>query len=206
MFFDEIFYQYLEYTKKKYTIKYRKKLDSTNQYAYHLIDKNVKDRTIIITKNQTNGKGQRSNKWFSSKNKSLTFSLIIKTNQKYDELLSFKIGIALIEAIKKNSGISCKLKWPNDIIIERKKIGGVLIEKKKNNLVIGVGINVNESEQDINPIIRSESVSLKILTNISTQLEHLLANILNEFEKYYYQTNLQKIIQKWEENCCHINK
>jgi len=206
MFLYEIFEQHLKVKKIKYIIKYIKSIESTNQYAWDLIEKNIQDTTIVITKNQTNGKGQRGNKWFSLLNKSLTFSIIIKENKKYDELLPLKTGIAVIEGIKKNTNIDCTLKWPNDIMINQKKLGGILIEKKKGNIVIGVGINVNEDLEDINPLIRNQSTSLKIMSNLSIQLETLLAYILNKFESNYYQTNYKNIIKKWEKNCCHINE
>ena len=101
MFLYEIFEQYLIAKKINYTIKYIQTVESTNQYAWDLIKDNIQIPAIVITKNQTNGKGRRDNKWFACPNKSLTFSIIIKENKKYDELLSLKIGIAIIEAIKK---------------------------------------------------------------------------------------------------------
>ena len=206
MFFYEIFDEHLKTEKINYKIQYIETIESTNQYAWDLITKNIKNATVVITKNQTNGKGQRENKWFSSPNKSLTFSIIMKVNKKYDELLSLKTGISVIDGIKKNTSIDCHLKWPNDIMINEKKIGGILIEKKKDNIVIGIGINVNEDLEHINPLVKKYSTSLKIMSNLSIQLEKLLANILNEFEYNYYQTNYKNIIKTWEKNCCHINK
>ena len=206
MFFYELFDEHLNTEKIKYKIQYIETIESTNQYAWNVITKNIKNATVVITKNQTNGKGQRENKWFSSPNKSLTFSIIMKVNKKYDELLSLKTGISVIDGIKKNTSIDCHLKWPNDIMINEKKVGGILIEKKKGNIVIGVGVNVNENLEDINPLIRNQSTSLKIMSNLSIQLETLLAHILNKFESNYYQINYKNIIKKWEKNCCHINK
>ena len=206
MFSYEIFKKHLKSKKINYKINYIESIDSTNQYAWELIKKNIEIPSIIITKNQTNGRGQRDNQWFSSINKSLTFSIIINQNKKYENLLPLKVAIAIIEGIKKNTNIDCNLKWPNDIMKNNKKIGGILIEKRRKKIVIGIGINVNENLKDINPIIKNKSTSLKIINNLSVKLEMLLANILNEFELYYYQLNNQNIIKKWEKYCCHINK
>jgi len=206
MFSYEILEKHLKSKKIKYKINYIDSIDSTNQYAWNLIKKNIKIPAIVITKNQTNGKGQRGNKWFSSINKSLTFSIIINKNKKYEKLLPLKVAIAIIEGIKKNIGIYCDLKWPNDIMKNNKKIGGVLIEQKKDKIVIGIGINVNENSKHINSIIKNKSTSLKIISNLSIILEILLADILNEFESYYYQLDNKNIIEKWEKYCCHINK
>jgi len=206
MFSYEILAKHLKSKKINYKINYIDFIDSTNQYAWKLIKNNIEIPAIVITKNQTNGKGQRENKWFSSINKSLTFSIIINQNKKYEKLLSLKVAIAIIEGIKKTINIYCDLKWPNDIMKNNKKIGGILIEQKKDKIVIGIGINVNENLNDINSIIKNKSTSLKIISNLSITLEMLLANILNEFESYYYQLDNKNIIKKWEKYCCHINK
>lgn len=206
MFSCEILEKNLKSKKIKYKIHYLDSINSTNQYAWKLIKNNIKIPAIIITKNQTDGKGQRENKWFSSINKSLTFSIIINQNKKYEKLLSLKVAIAIIEGIKKNIDIYCNLKWPNDIMANNKKIGGILIEKKKDKIVIGIGINVNENLKDINPIIKNKSTSLKIISDLSIKLELLLANILNEFELCYYQLDNKNIIKKWEKYCSHINQ
>ena len=206
MFSYEILEKHLKSKKIKYNINYIDSIDSTNQYACELIKKNIEIPAIVITKNQTNGKGQRENKWFSSINKSLTFSIIINQNKKYEKLLPLKVAIAVIEGIKKNIDIYCDLKWPNDIMKNNKKIGGILIEQKKDKIVIGIGINVNENLKDINSIIKNKSTSLKMISNLSITLEMLLANILNEFESYYYQLDNKNIIKKWEKYCCHINQ
>ena len=107
MFFYEIFDEHLKTEKINYKIQYIETIESTNEYAWNLITKNIKNATVVITKNQTNGKGQRENKWFSAPNKSLTFSIIMKVNKKYDELLSLKTGISVIDGIKKNTSIDC---------------------------------------------------------------------------------------------------
>ena len=86
MFSYEIFKKHLKSKKINYKINYIEFIDSTNQYAWKLIKKNIEIPSIIITKNQTNGRGQRDNQWFSSINKSLTFSIIINQNKKYENL------------------------------------------------------------------------------------------------------------------------
>ena len=206
MFNYEIFKQYLKCEKIKFKIEYIETVNSTNDYAWSLIEKNIKYPAIVVTKNQTHGKGQRGNKWFSSQNKSLTFSIIIDRNKNYDELLSLKTAVAIIEGIKINTNTDCQLKWPNDIMINNKKMGGILIEKKGNVIVIGIGINVNENLIDIDSKIKNNSISLKMASNVSIQLEPLLAHILNKFESNYYNKNHKKIIEKWEKYCGHINK
>ena len=206
MFLYEIFNAHIQNKKINYKIHYIETAESTNQYTWNLKSQTLKHGNIIITKNQTNGVGRRGTEWLSSKNNSLTFSLVIKEHQKYDHLLSLKTGISIVEGIKKNTGIKTTLKWPNDIMINNKKIGGILIEKKKEMIVIGIGINVKENYNDFHPIIQNQSTSLKIISNLSINLEKLLADILNKFEQNYYENNNEKIIKKWEIKCAHMNK
>ena len=206
MFLYKIFNAHIKNKKINYKIHYIDTTKSTNQYAWNLESQALKHGNIIITKNQTNGVGRRGTEWVSSKNNSLTCSLVIKENQKYDHLLSLKTGIAIVEGIKKDTDIKATLKWPNDIMINNKKIGGILIEKKGNMIVIGIGINVKENYNDLHPMIQNQSTSLKIITNSNIVLEKLLANILNKFEQNYYEKNYKKIIKKWEMKCAHMNK
>ena len=206
MFLYEIFNAHIQSEKINYKIHYIETTESTNQYAWDLKFPTLTHGNIIITKNQTNGFGRRGTKWLSSKNKSLTFSLILKEQQQYNHLLSLKIGISIVEGIKQDTGINTTLKWPNDIMINNKKIGGILIEKKKKMIVVGIGINVKENYNDLHPMIKNQSTSLNIIDNSEISIEKLLANILNKFEKNYYEKNSEKIIKKWETKCAHMNK
>ena len=92
------------------------------------------------------------------------------------------------------------------ILNNNKKLGGILIEKKDNNLVIGVGINVNENEENLNFEINQNITSLKINTNSIVVLENLLANILNNFEFNYFNLSDSEILDYWNSKCAHINK
>ena len=106
---------------------------------------------IIITDYQKSGRGRRNNKWISTPGDNLTFSLVLKENNaKKLHLLSILCGVAIVDGIRKFTNIDCSLKWPNDIILNKKKVGGILIETKKNNndtyAVIGIGLNINQEE------------------------------------------------------------
>ena len=206
MFLNEIFNEHLEIKKFKIDLKYLSKVDSTNKESWKYYNVKENDLLVLLTKNQTNGKGRRGNTWYSTKNKSLTFSIKKEYNTQLDILISYKIGLSIIEAIENLCDLRCKLKWPNDIIYNNKKLGGILIEKKDNNLVIGVGINVNENEENLNFEINQNITSLKINTNSIVVLENLLANILNNFEFNYFNLSDSEILDYWNSKCAHINK
>ena len=187
-------------------IKYFKTIPSTNNEAKKHLDKNGQHGYVIITKNQTNGRGRRNNKWFSIPNKSLTFSIIINKHKiKNNQLLSIIPAIAITNAIKKVSNIQCAIKWPNDIILNNKKIGGILIETKFDYIVIGIGLNVNEKHNELNTQIEKSSSSLKNNNSEEIKLELLLATILNELEKSF-EAEEKHLVNQWTKYCNHINQ
>ena len=204
MFFVPLFLSNLKTKKIARKIEYIRTTDSTNETIYKMFQNNtIKANNALITDNQTAGKGRRGNTWFSSNGKSLTFSFIIKDD---NDLLIKKIplisGIAIIEAIKKMTNIECQLKWPNDILYNSKKLGGVLIEKKEGHFIVGIGLNVNEASFERS--IESKTCSIFSILNHSIQREALLAYIFNNFEALLNQ-ELIEIIKKWESLCNHIN-
>jgi BirA family biotin operon repressor/biotin-[acetyl-CoA-carboxylase] ligase len=114
--------------------------------------------------------------------------------------------VAVINGISGFSKIDCKLKWPNDIILNEKKVGGILAESKQINgetfVVMGVGINVNE--QNLSPEISKIATSLRLEKESPIQREPLMAYILNAFE-LLYKNDTSVWINKWKFHCQHIN-
>tara|TARA_B100001250_G_C19783084_1_gene782808 strand:+ start:566 stop:1324 length:759 start_codon:yes stop_codon:yes gene_type:complete len=190
-------------------IEYFPFTDSTNDDALDLILKNkAEDGMVIITDHQKKGRGRRGNQWFSSPGNNLTFSLVLKKyQQSKSSLIAILSGVAIVRGIKKFSNIECQLKWPNDIMLNDKKIGGILIETKKINeliyLVIGIGLNVNE--QEIPSDLSNIASSLRIEDSKPVQREPLLAFILNEFEQLH-QSDSDEWISYWKKYCNHMNK
>ena len=192
-------------------IKYIEKTDSTNKDTWDFFKKKSPQGTLVITNNQINGKGRRNNKWLSTINKSLTFSFLLlpKNNLENLSLLPLLTGVSIINGIKNITKIKLGLKWPNDIMADKKKIGGILIESNTYNnelgIVVGIGININENENDIPKSINNLASSLYIYSGKEFNLSLILSNILNEFEKLYY-SDWTQIIPLWEKYCIHKNK
>ena len=204
MFFTPLFLSNLKTKKIARRIEYLRTTSSTNDKIHSMFEKNIlKSGDVLIAEEQTGGKGQRGNKWFSSSGKSLTFSFILKDN---NDLLIKKIslisGIAIVQAINQIAKINCQLKWPNDIFFKSKKLGGVLIEKKKEHFIIGIGLNVNDSNFDES--IKNKTCSIYSIINRPIQRELLLAFIFNNFEKLLNE-DMIKITKKWELFCNHMN-
>ena len=191
-------------------LEYYSRLASTNDEAWELIAENAPNGSLIITDNQFKGRGRFGNKWISAPSMGLTFSLILYDLKNLHKL-PLIIGVSVCEALKEFN-FKLKLKWPNDIILNDKKIGGILCELKKINnvktIVVGIGMNINEKADDFPDNLRKRAISLSMVSNKTFQRERVLAKILNHFEKnldLLKEKNLE-LFKKWESFCNHINK
>jgi len=180
-----------------FPIIYVEETTSTNTYLKELSDlQRLEEGTVVYTKKQTAGRGQRGNRWESTPGKNLTFSMIlfphfISGNEQF--IISQFISLAVMDCLKGYiSHVS--VKWPNDIYWKDKKMGGILIENdltgtKICRSVIGIGLNINQEvfEKDApNP------VSLLQITGMEQDPEELLSKIINNIEQYYEKTKAGK--------------
>jgi BirA family biotin operon repressor/biotin-[acetyl-CoA-carboxylase] ligase len=164
-------------------------VDSTNNYAAKLVRQTKTPfGSVIMADFQTNGKGQRANTWISDISKNLLFSIYEDSsflNPSTFFYLSKITALSIREFILEESNVKAVIKWPNDVLVENKKIAGILIENqwRNNNLIssiIGIGININ---QVVFPygIVAS---SLKKITTKDFELRPLLNNYLEIFSKW----------------------
>lgn len=162
-------------------------IDSTNSYLKELTSKQtVENFTVVMAENQTNGRGQRGANWEVETGKNLTFSVLVK-----DVLLNFEevfnlnvvVAVSLFQTFIKLKIPDLSIKWANDILSDKKKICGILIENQfKSNSeiysVIGIGINVNQE----NFINLPQASSLKNCSGQEWNKEEVLLNFLNQFQ------------------------
>lgn len=162
-------------------------IDSTNSFLKELSTKQtVENFTVVVAENQTNGRGQRGANWEVESGKNLTFSVLIK-----DVLLSFEevfnlnvvVAVSLFQTFSNLKIPNLTIKWANDILADKKKICGILIENQfKSNSeifsVIGIGINVNQE----NFINLPQASSLKIISGQEWNKEDVLLNFLTQFQ------------------------
>lgn len=137
---------------------------------------------LFIADHQTDGVGRvPGRKWLSSPDKNLTFTLVISKDfigHGYGTT-PLKAGLALSNVIKDLTGMDAKVKWPNDVFVQDKKISGILCRSNKKYVMVGVGINVNQLEFDDS--INNITTSLSKLTNNGYNLEMVLSKFLNNF-------------------------
>ena len=168
-------------------------LESTNTYALQLLSKNKPiEGTVISTYNQTKGRGQIGSKWESATHKNLTLSFIfyptfLPIHQQF--LLNCIASLAVQEFLTRYVQKTINVKWPNDIYINKKKVVGILIQnslahKTINASVIGIGINVNQTQ--FSPDLPNPG-SMKLFTNQDYDLDALIPELCYYIEKRFLQ-------------------
>lgn len=150
-------------------------VDSTNEWAKRNIEK-LSDLDGVIARIQTRGKGRGSNKWFSPSG-GLWLTLMIKEFPSNKGVLSQLSSVAIAEVLE-NYGLHVELKWPNDIIISKKKIGGVLIEGRNESFIVGIGLNLNLDVSDFPQSLQENIISSKEILKRSLPIEEVALEIM----------------------------
>ncbi|MDJ1503361.1 biotin--[acetyl-CoA-carboxylase] ligase [Xanthocytophaga agilis] len=168
---------------------------STNDIAADLINTaSTPEGTVVITSQQTRGRGQRGNSWHTEPGKNLTFSIILKptfltVNQQF--LLNMAVSLAIHEFLSKYLPQNLSIKWPNDIYWHSQKMGGILIENTIQGLslthsIVGIGLNINQKSFTEQPRATSLKLASQPFSNEDEyDLEILLSELLIVFEKFY---------------------
>jgi len=170
-------------------------VDSTNLYLQGKIQNNaVMMPVACLAESQTAGRGRRGRSWFSGSGENIIFSLAWRFERNISELsgLSLVVGIAVVRALENLGVTSVKLKWPNDIVYEHKKLGGILVETSSESsgscsAIIGVGLNLQPIEEAKNNINQPITDILSILKSplsrnqVATEVINELIKILLEF-------------------------
>ncbi|GAA4963191.1 biotin--[acetyl-CoA-carboxylase] ligase [Algibacter aquimarinus] len=188
-------------------------IDSTNSYLRRLIhETEVSDYTIVQAKKQTYGRGQMGTVWNSEEGKNLMFSVFKDLSMHIVEFpfyISMAISLAVFKAFKTLNIPDLHIKWPNDILSADKKICGILIENViKNKLdytIIGVGVNVNQTNFEHLP----KASSLKNITGIHYDLDEILHLILKYTKEYSSLLEHEKydfVKNEYENNLFRKNK
>jgi len=182
-------------------------IDSTNRFAKKLARLGKPEGTLIYAESQTHGRGRWSRSWDSPKGKGLWFSLILRPrlDSTLVSLLTLLGATSVSRVIERISGFNVMVKWPNDLFLNGKKLAGVLTEASRNRsrvsyAVWGIGINVNQEEEDFAPEVRERATSLRMACGESVDRLFLLAEVMNQLENDYVRTRsegFEFILQRW---------
>lgn len=162
---------------------------STNDYAKNIAMKNH-DKTVIITEEQTAGKGRLGRQWASERGSGVWMSIILKPDIVPSEApkITQIAAAAMVDAIEKVMNEEILIKWPNDLIFKKRKVCGILTEMSAelgeiNYVVVGIGVNVNQTSFDDDII--DKAISLKDGKNKSISRKDIVLNFLCKFEQLY---------------------
>jgi BirA family biotin operon repressor/biotin-[acetyl-CoA-carboxylase] ligase len=176
---------------------------STNEIARRYADDGNNDGLAIFAEEQTAGKGRAGNKWYSKRSESILCSILLIAEKTNPELLSLVCAIAVADAIGKPSGSQLKIKWPNDIMLNGRKVAGILLEAKpynsRNNFIVGVGINCHQ--QDFPAELKQTATSIDIESNSTVDRIRLAKRLLSSFDYWLdlAHENKKEVTDRWRE-------
>ncbi|MGD2246510.1 MAG: biotin--[acetyl-CoA-carboxylase] ligase [Candidatus Aminicenantes bacterium] len=184
-----------------------KSCPSTNDLAKEMALSGEKEGTVVISEEQTHGKGTKGRSWFSARGKGLYLSVILTPPSPEISLLPLVTGLAVSDSVFSTVGTRIGLKWPNDLVWKGKKLGGLLCESgylgnRVNYVILGIGLNVSHGKDDFPQEIRAQAVSLKLITNKDTDEKTLLENLwqaLNLWYGQFLQGKGERIISAFQE-------
>ena len=189
-------------------------VSSTNDYLKALADDGCKNGTAVTSREQTKGKGRLGRKWVSEKDQNIILSFMLQPQITPNKCLTIThlAGLSLCNAIRDFTGLDCKIKWPNDIIIGNKKLAGILTEMKSSAgkidyVIVGIGINV---EQKIFPEeISHKATSIILETEKAIDKNDLFVHILETLEADFIRNNLEmtpSVLAEYTKLCATIGK
>ncbi|MCG3114680.1 MAG: biotin--[Candidatus Manganitrophus sp. SA1] len=185
------------------------RVDSTNRIALEMASQGLPGGIVILAEAQEKGKGRLGREWFSPEGMNLYFSLLLRPYQPARDfpLYSLATSVALIEAIQRTTGLAVQIKWPNDIVLDDKKLAGILLESEVRGeqsppLVVGVGVNVNIGLTDFPPELQKTATSLRIALGRPVDRADLLIELFTQVvEQYRLVDDKALLIQAVRQHC-----
>ncbi len=183
------------------SVFYYPSIDSTNKRAIELARQGTPEWTVVFASRQTAGKGRYERVWWSPPDLGLWFSIILRPRipARFINLVNLASAIGMrgfiqnrITEEKGSDNPVVLLKWPNDIIVDGKKLCGILLEsditaKQIDYIVVGIGLNVNQRMDDFPSDIRQKAISVKMITGRDYDIPKFLTDFLKFFYKEYHQ-------------------
>lgn len=182
-------------------------VNSTNTFAMEIGDKGAAHGTVVIADSQTKGRGRMGRTWVSPPGRNIYMSVILRPSMQVRDatLLTIIAGVACCRALRYITHLPVDIKWPNDLMVSRRKLGGILTETKSGagriiSAVIGIGINLNAKLEDFPSDVKAIATSVRNETGKGQSRTVLIGGILNELD-YWYRIFVEKernpILNEW---------
>ena len=183
-----------------------KQTDSTNLQAKILASRGAPEGTVVAAESQTTGRGRRGRAWLSPAGQGLCLSIVLRPmlSPAQAPQITLMTAVAVARTME-NAGVHVHIKWPNDILVEGKKIAGILTEistemDQVDWVIVGLGLNVNTPADEIPEPIRELATSMQIQKGFPIARAALVGDLLLNFEKCYEQLNTEgfsPIMEQW---------
>ncbi|MEM0023504.1 MAG: biotin--[acetyl-CoA-carboxylase] ligase [Thermofilaceae archaeon] len=187
-----------------FTLCYLESCSSTQEVAAALAEAGAGEGTVVVAEEQSAGRGRLGRSWVSPRGGLWLTILLRPTSFGVSHLLSLTAGVAVAKAIREIAGVDARLKWPNDVMVEGRKVAGILVEgsaeaDRLRYALAGIGVNVNNSPPRE---LQTLATSLKELTGRALPRTLLLLRILKEFDRLYamlLEGAAVSVLDEWRE-------
>jgi BirA family biotin operon repressor/biotin-[acetyl-CoA-carboxylase] ligase len=183
-------------------------IDSTNSEAKRLAHAGAPEGTIVLAESQCKGKGRMERTWVSPRGAGIYLSVVLRPRilPKEVQKLTFVAAVALAFTLR-NLGIMSQIKWPNDILVNGKKVAGILMEltsgaKLVDFIVVGIGVNVNTSIDELPLSIRNLATSIHMVTDRPPQRREIIQVLLLQLELWYERflaESFDMVLEAWRQ-------
>lgn len=183
------------------------RVESTNAVALE-IGEGIEEGAVVISDGQEKGRGRLGRSWISPPEVNIYLSIILhpRIEPEYLTLITLMSAVSSARAIINTTGLTVTVKWPNDLMVADRKLGGILteikmVQKEVPLVVIGIGINVNMEMHNLPDEIRVRATSLKNETGKIAEREPIISGILNETDRWYallQNGNRKDIVTEWQ--------
>ena len=197
-----------EFAGRESSIIYHAELTSTMDTAKQLARKGCADFTTVIAGRQTRGRGRLNRQWFSDEG-GLYFTVVLRPD--LPPVLSFRVSflasLTLARTLNEMFGVDVRVKWPNDLLVDERKICGMLSELEAEAdqvafINVGIGINVNNDPSGIEPA----ATSLKAILGRKVSIKDIVARYLDAFEQRMQTTPYDRVIEEWKGYTVTLNR
>lgn len=209
----------LQYTTKQRVaaIQYEEITDSTNRVLKELAKNGAKEGQVVLANEQTNGRGRLGRSFFSPKDKGIYMSVLLRPDDKAYEVapLTAWVAVAVANAIESVSGVRPGIKWVNDLVLNGRKVCGIMTElavkedgNKVDYVIVGIGVNVNGTREEFPEELRQMASSIEAETGITVSRAQLVTEIIRELDllSENWQIETAKYLDQYRADCVTIGK
>lgn len=195
-------------------VRYQTSVGSTNDLAADWAAQGAPDLALVAADEQTQGRGRAGRRWYTPPGSALAFSLVLRPrmeNPDWFPRLTALGALAVCQALEKNYRLPAQIKWPNDVLVNGKKLSGVLVEtawqgSRLRHAVLGVGVNVTPAAVPKDEKLAFPATDVSTALGNSVERLELLAHILNWLVHWYARLSRADFLAAWKLHLAYVNQ